>query len=297
VNDDRINLHVRPEVSQLSSENAITIGNTRIPGLATRRAETTVEVASGQSFAIAGLLDNNSNHVVDKYPLLGDIPVLGQLFRSDHYQSGQTELIVIITPYIVRPSNEQLALPTDGMSPPSDTDRFLKLRYSGSDPKGRTMSGAPVGVMVDPSMPSNRDVRSDADDVMPASVAPVSMYELEEPSNVPLYTVAKASKKLPETSASSGAKPVRPAEIKTTAAKPVPPVITYDEVSAVPDVIQPAVAVAASPVNTVPAEVKMTPAIIQASSPTVDSNPVAITRRLISPARVDTKTAGGFLLE
>ncbi len=120
VGDSRISLHVKPEVSELTTTGSIVLDNIAVPALTTRRAETTVEVASGQSFAIAGLLDNNQSQTVNKYPLLGDMPILGALFRSNQFQNGQTELVIIITPYLVTPTGEQLALPTDGFSPPSE---------------------------------------------------------------------------------------------------------------------------------------------------------------------------------
>ena len=97
---------MKPEVSELTQTGAIILNNITVPALTTRKAETTVEVASGQSFAIAGLLDNDQAQTVNKFPLLGDMPVLGALFRSNHFQNGQTELVVIITPYIVKPNGE-----------------------------------------------------------------------------------------------------------------------------------------------------------------------------------------------
>jgi pilus assembly protein CpaC len=127
---DRINLHVRPEVSRLSNEGAINlpIGLTdsiQVPALQTRRAETTVELGSGQSFAIAGLLSNDSLHSVRKFPFLADIPILGRLFTSDRYQNKETELVIIVTPYIVKPSSLRLAAPTDGFAPPNDLERLF----------------------------------------------------------------------------------------------------------------------------------------------------------------------------
>ncbi len=104
VNGDRISMHVRPEVSQLSNNGAIQIGDFIIPALSTRRAETTVELGSGQSFAIAGLLLDNSMHDSDKIPGLGDLPVLGQLFQSDRFERSESELVIIVTPYVVRPA-------------------------------------------------------------------------------------------------------------------------------------------------------------------------------------------------
>ena len=154
ISENRINLHVKPEVSKLIDTGTVTIDNNTVPSLTTRKAETTVEVASGQSFAIAGLLlDNDQTQTVNKYPLLGDLPVLGTLFRSERYQNGQSELVIVITPYIVKPNGEQqLALPTDGFSPPSEAERLVGLRNSSTDPNARTMSGAPVSNMVQPPL-------------------------------------------------------------------------------------------------------------------------------------------------
>ncbi|MGB9151999.1 MAG: type II and III secretion system protein family protein [Alphaproteobacteria bacterium] len=148
---DRISLHVRPEVSELTTAGAIILNNISVPALTTRKAETTVEVASGESFAIAGLVDNNQAQTVNKFPLLGDMPVLGALFRSDNFQNGQTELVVIITPYVVKPSKQQLALPTDGFAPPSESERLVGLRYSSGDPNARPISGEPTGVLTAPA--------------------------------------------------------------------------------------------------------------------------------------------------
>ena len=124
--DGRINLHVRPEVSQISSVGAVEINNIVIPALTTRRAETTVELGSGQSFAIAGLLQNNTSQDISKVPALGDLPVLGALFRSDRFRRNETELVIIVTPYIVEPvSSKALATPRDGFTPPTDVERIV----------------------------------------------------------------------------------------------------------------------------------------------------------------------------
>ena len=126
IGETRVNLHVRPEVSQLSSKNAVTLNNFVVPSLTTRRVETTVELGSGQSFAIAGLLQNNVTHDIRKFPGLGDIPVLGALFRSDRFQRDESELVIIVTPYIVRPtSRTRLAAPTDGFVPSHDVERLI----------------------------------------------------------------------------------------------------------------------------------------------------------------------------
>jgi pilus assembly protein CpaC len=124
---NRINLHVQPEVSQLTTANGITIDSIVVPGLTTRRAETTIELSSGQSFAIAGLLQNNISQNLDKFPWLGDVPVLGALFRSTAFQHDESELVVIVTPYIVRPTEtaNRLMTPSDGYSAPSDSRQIL----------------------------------------------------------------------------------------------------------------------------------------------------------------------------
>jgi pilus assembly protein CpaC len=124
---NRINLHVQPEVSELSSSGSIQISGTTVPALTTRRAETTIELSSGQSFAVAGLLQNNINQNINKFPWLGDVPVLGTLFRSTSFQRGETELVIIVTPYIVRPTAtaNRLLIPTDGYVTPSDERQIL----------------------------------------------------------------------------------------------------------------------------------------------------------------------------
>ena len=130
VGQDRINLHVRPEVSQLSNEGAVSVpvGLTSaitIPALTVRRAETTVELGSGQSFAIGGLLQNDTTHNISRFPMLGNIPILGRLFASDRFRRKESELVIIVTPYIVRPSSTRLAVPTDGFAPPHDVERIF----------------------------------------------------------------------------------------------------------------------------------------------------------------------------
>jgi pilus assembly protein CpaC len=163
IGQSRINLHVRPEVSQLSTEGAVSVplagGTLTIPSLTTRRAETTVELASGQSFAIAGLLQNNISHDISKFPGLADVPVLGGLFKSDRFQRNESELVIIVTPYIVRPaSNKKLVSPNDGMVPPHDSERFFVGGTYRRNPKtgtpvnvdrhGKTLIG-PVGFQID----------------------------------------------------------------------------------------------------------------------------------------------------
>ncbi|HEV3215119.1 MAG TPA: pilus assembly protein N-terminal domain-containing protein [Vicinamibacterales bacterium] len=100
--DDMIQLKVAPEVSTLDFANAVTIQGFRVPALSTRRTETQVELRDGQTFAIAGLLDHTVNQTLSKVPGIGDIPILGYLFKSQAYQKNNTELVVMITPHIIR---------------------------------------------------------------------------------------------------------------------------------------------------------------------------------------------------
>ena len=118
--DGRISMRVRPEVSELSNEGTIRLNGFNVPALTTRRAETTVELGSGQSFMIAGLLRNSHTNDVSKAPFLGDLPILGALFRSTSFRRAETELVIIVTPYLVRPVSTQMALPTDGYRMPND---------------------------------------------------------------------------------------------------------------------------------------------------------------------------------
>ena len=124
--DGRISMRVRPEVSQLTSDGAVTINGTTIPALSTRRAETTVEMGSGQSMMIGGLLQNSHNNSITKAPGVGDVPVIGALFRSNAFQRNETELMIVITPYLVKPVNaNDIVLPTDGEKAPSDLGRVF----------------------------------------------------------------------------------------------------------------------------------------------------------------------------
>ena len=130
--DGRISMRVRPEVSQLDDANGVTLNGFRVPALTTRRAETTVELGSGQSFMIAGLLQNTASNSINKAPFLGDIPILGALFRSTKFQRQETEHVVVVTPYLVRPVSGQLATPIDGYRVPNDGRRdFLGQTFTG----------------------------------------------------------------------------------------------------------------------------------------------------------------------
>ncbi|MBU2033844.1 MAG: type II and III secretion system protein family protein [Alphaproteobacteria bacterium] len=122
----RISIRVRPEVSELSSQGAITLDGFQVPALITRRAETTVELGSGQSFMIAGLLSTNAQNSIEKAPGLGDVPILGNLFRSTTFRRGETELVIVVTPYLVKPiDGNRIALPTDGYQSPNTAQSLL----------------------------------------------------------------------------------------------------------------------------------------------------------------------------
>lgn len=122
----RISIRVRPEVSELSTQGAVTIEGFTIPALTTRRAETTVELGSGQSFMIAGLMSNNAQNTIDKTPGAGDLPILGNLFRSRSFRRGETELVIVVTPYLVKPVNDsEIRLPTDGFRAATELQSLL----------------------------------------------------------------------------------------------------------------------------------------------------------------------------
>ena len=127
----RISIRVAPEVSELSSQGAVTLNGFQIPSLTIRRAETTIELGSGQSFMIAGLMSNNAQNSIDKAPGIGDVPILGNLFRSTSFRRGETELVIVVTPYLVKPVDaKDIKLPTDGFQAPNEIERILGLRQS-----------------------------------------------------------------------------------------------------------------------------------------------------------------------
>jgi pilus assembly protein CpaC len=126
---DAIRLRVRPEVSSLDFANGVVLSGFRIPALITRRAETSVELRDGQSFAIAGLLDNISQNDTDAIPIMSKLPIIGPLFKNKSKRQEQTELMVLITPRLVRP------LDPDEVPPlPTNSDQFLKVPAEGSTP-------------------------------------------------------------------------------------------------------------------------------------------------------------------
>jgi pilus assembly protein CpaC len=136
LSDGRINLHVKTEVSELSSDGAISLGGISIPSLKVRRAETTLELPSGGSMVLGGLLEDSVRQSISQLPGLGKLPVLGPLFRSRDFQRAETELVIIVTPYLVKPvPRSQLATPDQGLATASDSQSLLfgnlNRRYGG----------------------------------------------------------------------------------------------------------------------------------------------------------------------
>lgn len=144
----QINLKIATEVSQLSTQGAITINGFNIPALSMRRAVTTVELPSGGSIAIAGLLQNNIQNTIQGFPGLKDIPVLGSLFSSTQFQRNETDLVIAVTPLLVKPVDPNLlAMPTDGFGPASDFNMYLlgRLNATYSKPTPEFPRGQPKG--------------------------------------------------------------------------------------------------------------------------------------------------------
>ena len=146
--DGRISLRVRPTVSSLDFSI-----NANVPALRSRTAETTVELGSGQAFMIAGLLNNEASNSVNKIPGLGNLPILGSLFKSRQFQRNETELVIVVTPYLVKPMNaSDVRLPTDGFrNADLGEGLFLQRGHSGTSGARRPMpSRAPGSPMPTP---------------------------------------------------------------------------------------------------------------------------------------------------
>ena len=141
---NKINLQVSPEVSELDFTNALVLQGYTIPGIRTRRTSTTIELGDGQSFAIAGLLRESVRTINSKYPLLGDIPILGALFQSKEFQKEESELIIIATPHLVKPMNmAKQSLPTDNYVEPNDFEFYLLGALQGkSKPEPKVAAGS-----------------------------------------------------------------------------------------------------------------------------------------------------------
>jgi pilus assembly protein CpaC len=123
--DGLMNMVINPEVSSIDPTTSVQIGSISVPGIKIRRAHTTVELRDGESFTVAGLLSDNYQNSIRQWPFVGDIPILGTLFRSTGYQRDQTELVIVVTPHLVTPRRMVAATPADHFVPPSDFELFL----------------------------------------------------------------------------------------------------------------------------------------------------------------------------
>ena len=139
-----INLVIKPEVSEIDTSHTVTVAGTSVPGLITRKASTTLELRDGQSFMLGGLLQNSGTNNLDQLPWLGDVPVLGALFRSTEYQKNETDLVILVTPHIVRPltPTDPVHTPLDNTLPPNDVDLFLMGKTEVSPALARLAVGA-----------------------------------------------------------------------------------------------------------------------------------------------------------
>ncbi len=158
--DGVINMVVAPEVSSIDPTASIVVNGLRIPGLQTRRAKTTVELRDGESFALAGLLRKDFQDTVRQFPVLGSIPIIGALFRSTNFQREDTELVIIVTPRLVRPVRAgTLKVPTDRATPPNEADLFGLGRTDtgvGANPLDATDQSwpAPARPIGEPALPA-----------------------------------------------------------------------------------------------------------------------------------------------
>jgi pilus assembly protein CpaC len=126
LSEGRISLRVKTEVSELAAEGSFTVGDFTVPGLKVRRAETTIELPSGGSMMLGGLLQDTVRQSIASFPGLGQVPILGPLFRSRDFLRNETELVIIVTPYLVKPvSRSVLATPDQGFAPASDAQAIL----------------------------------------------------------------------------------------------------------------------------------------------------------------------------
>jgi pilus assembly protein CpaC len=143
--DGLINLVIKPEVSEIDTTHTVTVAGTSVPGLITRKASTTLELRDGQSFMLGGLLQNQTTTAQEQLPWIGDVPVLGALFRSASYQKNETDLVILVTPHVVnplRPTNPGHS-PLDGSLPGNDVDFFLNGKAEVSPAFARLAFGAP----------------------------------------------------------------------------------------------------------------------------------------------------------
>jgi pilus assembly protein CpaC len=153
LSENRIRMAVQPEVSEISTENAVLVSGFSIPSITTRRAKTTVELAPGESFMIAGLIKDQTRANIDQVPGAKELPVLGALFRSSEFQRNESELVIAVTPYLVDPlKSSDVKLPTDNFRPANQVEMFFfgaLGALSGSKQGNAQALEGPIGFMVD----------------------------------------------------------------------------------------------------------------------------------------------------
>jgi pilus assembly protein CpaC len=144
LNDGVINLVIKPEVSEIDQSVSVTIAGATVPGLTKRRASTTLELRDGQSFMLGGLLQNNSSTAQSQLPWVGNLPVLGALFRSSQYQKSETDLVIVVTPHLVHPlrPGDVIRTPFDNSLPGNDVDFFLMGNAEVSPQLARLAAGS-----------------------------------------------------------------------------------------------------------------------------------------------------------
>lgn len=168
LSNGRISMRVRPEVSELSTQGAITLNGFQVPAITTRRTETTVELGSGQSFMIAGLMSASAQSQLDKAPGIGDVPILGNLFRSRQFRKGETELVIIVTPYLVKPVDaKDIKLPTDGYHSANEIDQLLGFR----DNAGKSGEQRPGPTAAQPDAPQPKVSAVEPQAIVPSQPA------------------------------------------------------------------------------------------------------------------------------
>jgi pilus assembly protein CpaC len=197
----RISLRVKPEVSELSSDGAIISNSFTVSALTVRSAETTVELGSGQSFMIAGLLRNNAQNTITKMPGAGDLPILGSLFRSTSFRKGETELVIVVTPYLVNPVDaSEIKLPTDGFKTSTALQQFLGHmeadgvtggdRPKPSEKAGTVQSNGPkVGALDAPAVETSVPAQAAASAPQPRAARPARNRQASAADAAPGFSI------------------------------------------------------------------------------------------------------------
>jgi len=230
INGDRVHLKVKPEVSTLDFANAVTLQGFRIPALSTRRTETELELNDNQTFAIAGLMNNTMNSTLQKIPGIGDIPVLGLLFKSKAAQKDQTELVVMITPQIMTRTSpgvtNRLPRTPDSFLPPVPDSKTLNPMPPAFTPERPAFTNPGTGAK-DPVTGKKSSANNDANAKTPAPTAAgaaAAMQNLNPNSKAPVRVDATGA---PSTPAASGDPQALPS--KTLAPQPARPMTSAEK--------------------------------------------------------------------